>query len=357
VVNCSLPIGALSALVIVLVLRIKRDENLGNATLIERIKELDLIGASILVPAVVMLLLALQWGGTTYPWNNSRIIGLFVGFGLLTILFIYSQIKLGEHATLPPRILMQRSIAAAVGYSILFAGGFFLLVFYLPLYFQGIRGHSATKSGIEVLPILMATVIASMVWGGLVTQFGYYTPFIIAGSVFYAVGAGLITTYNITIPFSRWVGFQILAGIGVGVGFQIPLLAVQTVLPIEDIPIGTACVMFFQSLGGALFISIAQSVFASGFVRGVQRFAPEVDSSILLGSGATRLRETLTRTGQLDKLPQVLLAYMAGLRDAYRVALACACLSVFVACCFEWKSVKDPEVRAKTEGAAIAVGV
>jgi hypothetical protein len=114
---------------------------------------------------------------------DSRIIGLFVGFGCLIILFIYSQIKLGERATLPIRILSQRTVAATSAFSGLFGGAFFVLIFYLPLYFQSIKGVSATKSGIDVLPLILSNVVASIVAGGLITVVGYYTPFIIFGSI------------------------------------------------------------------------------------------------------------------------------------------------------------------------------
>lgn len=71
---------------------------------------MDALGALTLIAAVTCLLLALQWGGQTLPWNSSRVIGLFVGFGVLTIVFGLSQWRLGNKATIPLRILRQRSV-------------------------------------------------------------------------------------------------------------------------------------------------------------------------------------------------------------------------------------------------------
>jgi hypothetical protein len=123
---------------------------------------------------VVCLLLALQWGRNQYPWNNSRIIGLFIGFGLFTILFVISQAIRGERATLPPRILGQRSVAAALGFALLFGGTFFLLMYYLPLYFESGRGASATKSGIDILPLIGGVAFSSIFVGSMVTVVGYF---------------------------------------------------------------------------------------------------------------------------------------------------------------------------------------
>ncbi len=83
---------------------------LSNLTTKQKFREIDLLGALFLITGIVCLLLALQWGGTTYPWNDSMIIGLFIGFGLLIAIFIVIQYRLGDKATLPPRILKQRTV-------------------------------------------------------------------------------------------------------------------------------------------------------------------------------------------------------------------------------------------------------
>ncbi|OXV05252.1 hypothetical protein Egran_06980 [Elaphomyces granulatus] len=336
----NLPIGAVSAAVVLVVVKSGSPAENSNKPILERIRELDLIGASLLIPAVICLLLALQWGGSEYPWNNSRIIGLFIGFGLLTILFIISQLWLGEGATLPPRILKQQSVAAAFAFAVCFGGAFFLIILYLPLYFQSVKDTSATDSGIRILPLMLATVISSVVVGGLVTAVGYYTPFLIVSQTLLSVGSGLLTTYSVDIPTGKWIGYQILTGAGAGAGFQIPMTAVQTVLAADDIAIGSAGVIFFQNLGGSLFISVAQSVFQNGLISGLEEFAPKVPPGAILGSGATDIRKVLESLNQQDQLPNVLLAYMKGLTNSYRVAASLAAAAVIAACFLEWKSVK-----------------
>ena len=189
----------------------------------------------------------------------------------------------------------------------------------------------------------------------LISTFGYYVPFAVVGSVLFTVGAGLLTTFTTTTPFAKWFGYQVLAGAGVGLILQIPLLAVQTCLPLEDVPVGTACAVFFQTLGGALCISIAQTVFQNGVVRGVHKFVPGLDPNIVLAAGATVIRDVLAAMGMLDQLDATLRAYMVGLVDSFRVALACAAATVVASWFLEWKSVKDPEVKKKMEAAGGAM--
>jgi hypothetical protein len=288
-----------------------------------------------------MLLLAVQWGGNQYPWNDSRIIGLFVGAGLFLILFVYTQIRLGEAATLPPRILKQRTVAAASGFVFFFGAAIFVLMYYLPLYLQSVKGSSPTKSGIQVLPLMLSTVLTSILAGVFITLLGFYTPLIIFSTALMAIGAGLITTFDIDSPTRVWFGYQVIMGLGAGVGFNVPLVAVQTVLPMEDIPIGTVAVMFFQSLGGALFIAVAQSVFQNGLIDGLKKYAPELDPKLMINTGATAIRTVLKETGQEDQLIPALKAYVNGLKNSYRVVAAVSVVAFFFTCFLEWKSVKN----------------
>lgn len=325
---------------IVVYLKIHRANNPENLSILARIMKLDLIGTIIIIPAVVCLLLALQWGGTTYPWSSAKIIGLLVGSILLFILFVISQIVLGDKGILPPRFFKNRNTLLAYVFAFLFGAGFFALIFYLAIYFQSVKGSSATRAGIELLPLLISTVMSSIVTGGLITVIGYYTPVMIFCMILFAVGSGLITTFSLTTPFASWFGFQIITGVGIGVGFQGGVLVVQTVVPLVDVPVGTACVSFFQSLGGALFISVCQTLFQNGLKSGIEKYAPQLDPQLFLHSGATEIQQLLAQLNQEEAIGAVRQAYVEGLTRCYWVTTACAIGSFLAVCGLDWKSVK-----------------
>jgi hypothetical protein len=98
---------------------------------------------------VVMLLLALQGGGIQYPWNNWRIIGLIVGFGILSICFLVWQRYYGSEALLPLHILAQRTVATANASSFFLSGAILVYTYYLPYWFQVIRDAFALESGVD----------------------------------------------------------------------------------------------------------------------------------------------------------------------------------------------------------------
>ena len=113
-------------------------------------------------------------------------------------------------------------------------------VYYLPFYFQAVKGTTAEGSGIRTIPYLVSTTLASIVVGGSVTYFGWYTPFMWVGAAIFTIGAGLLYTLQVSSDAGKWIGYQLLTGIGAGASVQIPFIAVQVVLSAKDMPSGSA---------------------------------------------------------------------------------------------------------------------
>lgn len=200
---------------------------------------------------------------------------------------------------------------------------------------------SATKSGIMNLPAILGLVIVSMVAGGLTTWVGYYTPFMLLSSVLMAIGAGLLATFETDTNSPKWIGYQFIFGAGVGFGMQQSLVAVQTVLPADDVPIGTAIMMFSQTLGGALFISVGQNVFTNQLIKNLKTVVPDLDPKFVLAVGATELKNVIPK----NYLPGVLSAYNLALTECFYVSVATATLSIIGAAFVQWKSMKGKNIE------------
>ncbi|KAI9865978.1 MAG: MFS sugar transporter [Trichoglossum hirsutum] len=337
----NLPIGAATMAAIAFFFKGPKSSK-EDLSLQQRFKLLDLWGTLVFMPAIVCLLLALQWGGSKYAWKSAQVIVLLVVFFVLICAFIVIQLWKQENATLPPRILRQRSVASGAWYASCTGAALLLAVFYLPIWFQAIKGVSATKSGIMNLPLILSLVTASLLAGGSVTALGYYTPFMIAGSILMAIGGGLISTFRTNTGHSMWIGYQVVFGFGVGMGMQQPLMAVQAVLDITDVPIGTSIIVFAQTLGAALFISVGQNVLTNRLVSGLLEAVPSLDPSIVLQTGATSLKAAIDP----QYLSGVLFAYNRALDQTFYVITAMACLSIIGALGTEWRSIKEKKVVA-----------
>ncbi|KAH8690387.1 major facilitator superfamily domain-containing protein [Phaeosphaeriaceae sp. PMI808] len=264
----NLPIGAVVAVILVFLLHMPPSK-LATRTRWETFMTFDPLGTITFVPSIVCLLLALQWGGTTYAWSNGRVVALFAVFGILLLAFaaiqIYRSRRDESRATVPVRFVVERSLTAAAFYGFCIFAALYSFIYYLPIWFQAIKGASAVRSGIYNLPLIISQTIASIIAGGMVTKFGYYNPFMYLGSALTAMGAGLVTTFEVDTSTGKWIGYQILFGFGCGLGFQIPTVVAQTILPLQDVSTGVAFVLFIQMLGGTVFNSVAQNIFLSGF--------------------------------------------------------------------------------------------
>ena len=330
----NLPIGGVTIGIILLVLKLPNPKD-GPKTIKEQIHRLDPFGALFFFPGIVCLLLALQWGGSTYSWQNARIIALLIIFGLCMIVFIAIQRWKGEAATVPPRIFLQRSILSGACFSLFGGSALMIMVYYLPIWFQAIKGVSAVKSGIMTVPIILALVIANILAGVVVTHTGYYTPFLIASSVFMSIGSGLLSTFTTTTNHAKWIAYQCLFGFGMGMGMQQPGMAAQTVLRKKDVPTGVSLMFFFRNLGGALFVSIGENVFENEMIKGLTHI-PGLDAEVILRAGATGVRNVV----DLRYLHEVMIAYNGALVKVYYCGIAVSCATIIGSLTMEWRSVK-----------------
>lgn len=158
----------------------------------------------------------------------------------------------------------------------------------------------------------------------------------LVSSVLMAIGAGLLSTFETDTNSPRWIGYQFIFGAGVGSGMQQTLVAVQTALPAGDVAIGTAIMMFSQTLGGALFISVGQNVFTNQLIKHLASVVPDLDPSIVLRTGATELKNAIPS----EFLGGVLTAYNLALTNTFYVSVAAGAVSIIGAGFVEWKSMK-----------------
>jgi predicted MFS family arabinose efflux permease len=128
---------------------------------------MDLLGFALFSGAVIQLLLALQWAGFKYPWRSSVVIGLMVGFGVTLVAFIGWQLHKGDTASLPPRLFKKRAVCLGMFVAFFGNGGFFLILYYLQIWFQTVKGASPLKGGIMYLPTVGADITGAVLSGAL----------------------------------------------------------------------------------------------------------------------------------------------------------------------------------------------
>ncbi|KAL6881380.1 putative aflatoxin efflux pump [Trichoderma novae-zelandiae] len=333
----NLPVGVVAFAFLFFFLRVPSKPQ-APASVKEKILRLDPLGTLFFIPSTVCLLLALQWGGSVYEWNNWRIILLFIMFGVAALAFALVQIKMPETASLPPKVISQRTLLCATFYMLFVAGAMMLLVYFIPLWFQTTHGISPVRSGIYTIPLVLSLVIAVTLSGILTQRIGYYMPALVLAPCIMAVGEGLLYTFKPDTGSPHWIGYQFLAGFGLGFGFQTANLAVQATIPKKEIPTGVSILFFAQQLGGAIFLSVGQTILNTLLVSRLEN-VPGLDPMMIIKSGATELRNAVPP----QFVSAVVDAYNYACTHIFLAALALTCCQLVCALGIEWGSVKKPK--------------
>lgn len=231
-----------------------------------------------------------------------------------------------------------------------------------------------------MLPLVISQTIASISCGLGVTTTGYIWPFMTAASVFTAVGAGLLTTFQVNTSVERWIGYQIIYGIGMGLAAQTPLMVAQNVVALEDIAIASSLIMMMQAIGGydfhllntsspynvapylqswrltlaftmsrSVFISLVQAVFTNGLASDlVGTGLSEEQAADALVGGVTDISDGLT--GPLRA--RVLDVVNNSLTHAWLVPLVLTSVSIVGALAVEHRKIRGKEAKVAEDNEA-----
>ncbi|KAI8682149.1 hypothetical protein NCS55_00469600 [Fusarium keratoplasticum] len=311
----ELPLIAGACIIVLFFLDLTKGKHVDGQTFTSVLRELDVLGTAIFVPAIASLLLALQWGGNKYEWSSWRVILLLCIFAALLAVFVWHQSRLGERATVPSRVLRQRNVLFGFVFSCCNNGSLSVIEYYMPSYFQTVKGLSASMSGVMVLPSA-AGLVASVPLAGLITP----------------PATGLLSTLNAGSKLWGLIFYQALLGFGAGIGFQGPQVAVQAVFSDSDSQIGIATIQLAQAIGPAIAVAGAQTIFTSKLGSYLARFASELDLADLANQGLT-IPDGLSPWEH----EQVVSSYSHALNDTFYLPVALACLTIIGALGVEWR--------------------
>ena len=246
----------------------------------------DYWGVTLLSAGVAALILLSTWGGTTYPWRSSIIIGLGVAGVLLLVVFVAVERRAAE--PLLPLELFRNGVfnlTSLLGFIVGFA--MFGAIVYLPLYFQTVDGVTPTVSGLEILPLMLGFLGMSILSGQIISRTGRYKIFPILGTGIMTVGLYLLSTMTARTSFRLAAVDMLIVGIGLGLVMQVLVIAVQNAVPYRQLGTATSLATFFRSIGGSFGVAILGAVFANRLAIEERRYLPPQALKALAGGNVT----------------------------------------------------------------------
>ncbi|KAF1828947.1 hypothetical protein BDW02DRAFT_574428 [Decorospora gaudefroyi] len=319
----NIPVCAISIVVIWLWLQVGGGINTDEISPKEELKKVDYIGSGILTGSVLMLLIALSTGGAPQPWSHPAVITPMV-FGLVGLVgfAFWERSSYCKYPIMPPQVFSNRTTNIAFALTTMHGFITYGFQFYLPPFFQAVKGSSPTQSGLEVMPTTLVVVVLAAIGGPLLSFWGKYKPMHIAGFALMTVGLSLCTLLNPTTPIAGWLGLQLVTAAGLGIVISTMLPAVQVKLPESTTGASAGAWAFLRGTGSLFGVAIPGAIFNMRFAALLPSIASE-SARTELANGQAYQRATAAFISTYGTTPaikaQILNAFTQSLKSVWIV--------------------------------------
>ncbi|KAJ2557448.1 hypothetical protein EV175_001340 [Coemansia sp. RSA 1933] len=284
----------------------------------EKLDRIDFGGAAIMSTGIVLVLLALSWGGREYSWSSARVLSLLI-IGVLVVLgFFYYEKVAPREPILPLRLLRTRNVCLSFVGHLFFGAATYAPLIFIPQWALVVKNTTPITSGLYTLPMSLAESVFVFVGGYLVTMTGRYREVLWAGSIVLLCGLTPFITFDQYTRLGRIIGFQVLVGAGFGACIQNLVLAAQVSSIGYDSAVATSVCIFMRSLGAILVVAVVSSV--NGNIRR-SKFDQILTEYPEYASSINSIAENQLLIHKLD-IPQALFddlttAFMKGMHGAF----------------------------------------
>jgi EmrB/QacA subfamily drug resistance transporter len=264
----NIPICAISLVVIWFYLCVGGGAKASDVKLMEELGKIDYIGSGILTASIVMILVALSTGGAPQPWSHPAVVVPLV-FGIigLVVFVVWERSSRCKHPIMPPHVFSNRTTNIAFTLTTIHGFITYGFQFYLPPFFQAVKGSSPSESGLQVMPTTLVIVILAAVGGPLLSFWGKYKPMHILGFALMTLGLSLCVLLNSNTPVALWLGLQLIIASGIGIVISTMLPAVQVKLPESTTAVSAGSWAFLRGTGSLFGVAIPGAIFNLRFTK------------------------------------------------------------------------------------------
>lgn len=297
-----------------------------SGKLAARLRRVDWIGCILFVGSTVGILIPLTWGGVMYPWSHWRtLVPLLVSIAGLATFVVWEE-KFAKEPLIPFRVVKNRT--AATNYLGTFLHGLILWcqLYYMPLYYEAVKGFSPIISGVALFPATFTVAPAAIVVGILVTVTGRYRWAIWVGWLFATLGTGLQILLDVKTSIPAWIFINLIPGIGTGMLFPSTMFGVQAATPSKDMSAAVAFFTFSRSFGQAVGVAIGGVIFQNQIKKKIMQHALIASHADEWAADASGLVEIIKAMADGPVRDQLIESYA----DALKIVWAVICGLAFV---------------------------
>lgn len=309
-----------------------------------RIRRIDTLGCLLFVGALISGIFGLSFAGSLYPWSSGRIIGLFCCSGVLWIAFGIQQVTAlmtsKEDRILPIHILRSWEMWNLIVQTGCSVSMLFVTIYYIPLYLQFVRGQSAIRSAVDLLPFLFTSVFSMLVSGRLITNFVWYKLWFIAGSSLALIMSVCLYTLELDTSHGKLYGYLILGGVGTGLYAMNSGPAMSAIVAKEHIKDAGTVFGCIDTISGAIAVGIANCVFVNRATDNIERILPDTPR-VVVQEAITGVGASLTDQLEPAVREAILQAILDAIKNVWIQMMATAALSLVLSFCLRNKKLSD----------------
>ncbi|KAJ1964669.1 hypothetical protein GGI12_001271 [Dipsacomyces acuminosporus] len=319
----NVPICVIAAGIIMVLLRLPKP----SGTRKEKIQRVDFVGTALSLLCIVLLLLALSWGGRSHAWSDASVICCIV-FGVVAgVLFAVYEGKYPTDPIMPMRLLRTRNVAISFVSHIFFGAATFAPLYLIPLWTLVVKNSTSITSGLYLLPFTLSELVAAGAAGVWVTKTGRYRETIWLGGCALLVGISLLVLLDQHSGVGQVIGFLTVAGVGFGAGIQTLVLAAQASSSGKDSAVTTSVCIFMRALGSiiatAVLSSVSQNKLQAEFTKLSSAYPQHADDIWKIAQNQSLIHTLALPATVFDLIAR---AFMRSMRAAFISAIPFAAL-------------------------------
>jgi hypothetical protein len=320
----------------------------GTGPFLSQLRMYDYAGSLLSVGAFSAWTIAISFGGVIYAWDSSRIIGLFVGSVVMFILFVIQQIfciATDTENRLLPIDLFGREMSilfaeASAGINILY-----IPVYFLPLYYQFVRGDNALDSGARKLPHVGAAVFGIILSSVLFKKFRLFGAWFGIGTGITLIGSGLMSMLDTSTSNAEVYGYTVIMGFGTGLFAQLAMPAAQELIPAHRLMDATTMIALGQSTSALWGTNPVITIFVNLAANRIGNILPDVAQdkidSLVAGVSSEAIRELDSETRE-----RVIAALVESLRDIFIYGAAICAFGFVIS--FGMRQMRPPPSKVES---------
>jgi MFS family permease len=288
-------------------------------SLIAKLKRIDYVGALIFIGSATGFIMGISWGGVQFAWSSWHtivpiVVGL-VGF----IGFYFYEDRVAVEPVVPTAIFKNRNIAAAYFLTVIHSLIVLSLVYYLPLYYEGVKGFNTTITGVAVFPETFTVAPAAVIVGILIGKVGSFRWAVWSGWLISTLGLGILYLMDVHTTTVQWIFLNLVAGIGTGFLYPALQFSIQSACEDEDLASAVSMYSFFRAVGQTLGVAVGGVILQNQLAIKISGYPQLAHLASAYSQDATALAQMLRGMPDSQDRQDLIQAYADALKVVWIV--------------------------------------